>query len=100
MSTPTVSSPTTPLSPLEPGSRLSDFARADLDDIVDQLTVDEAISLIAGVGFWWTAAVPRLGVPSIKVRTYLMRSLKVLVLTDRLGLRWYESSAATHVDRC
>ncbi|KAG9002882.1 hypothetical protein FRB94_003505 [Tulasnella sp. JGI-2019a] len=47
--------------------KLSDFANADLDDIVEKLTLDEAISLIAGVKFWWTAAVPRLGIPSIKV---------------------------------
>jgi hypothetical protein len=38
-------------------SNLADFANADLDDIVEKLTTDEAISLIAGVGFWWTAAV-------------------------------------------
>ncbi|KAG8943853.1 hypothetical protein FRC04_002476 [Tulasnella sp. 424] len=43
------------------------FANADVQDIVDKLTTEEAISLISGVGFWWTAAVPRLGVPSIKV---------------------------------
>ncbi|KAG8874632.1 hypothetical protein FRB97_005773 [Tulasnella sp. 331] len=47
--------------------KLSSFADADLDDIVEKLTIDEAISLIAGVKFWWTAAVPRLGIPSIKV---------------------------------
>lgn len=45
----------------------SDFANADLQKVVDELTTDEAISLIAGVGFWHTAAVPRLGIPAIKV---------------------------------
>lgn len=33
------------------------FANADVQDIVDKLTTEEAISLIAGVGFWGTAAV-------------------------------------------
>lgn len=45
----------------------SDFASADLDDIVEQLTTDEAILLTAGVGFWKTHAVERLGIPAIKV---------------------------------
>ena len=46
----------------------SDFAKANIDEIVENLTLEEAIDLIAGVGFWHTAAVPRLGVPAIKVR--------------------------------
>ncbi|KAI0355239.1 beta-glucosidase [Trametes cingulata] len=46
---------------------LSDFAKADLDEVVEQLTTDEAILLTAGVGFWHTHAVSRLGIPAIKV---------------------------------
>ncbi|KAG8814210.1 hypothetical protein FRC17_001247 [Serendipita sp. 399] len=45
----------------------SDFANANIDEVVGALLPDEAISLIAGVGFWYTAAVPRLSVPSLKV---------------------------------
>ncbi|KAK7052101.1 glycoside hydrolase family 3 protein [Favolaschia claudopus] len=45
----------------------SDFARANVPEIVDQLTTDESIQLIAGVGFWKTHAVERLGIPAIKV---------------------------------
>ncbi|KAF9012112.1 glycoside hydrolase family 3 protein [Hymenopellis radicata] len=45
----------------------SDFANANIDDIVEQLTSDEAILLTAGVGFWHTHAIERLGVPAIKV---------------------------------
>ena len=45
----------------------SDFKNADIDKIVDQLTTDEAILLTAGVGFWRTHGVPRLGVPALKV---------------------------------
>jgi len=44
----------------------SDFAKVDVQDIVDQLTTDEAILLTAGVGFWHTHAVPRLSIPAIK----------------------------------
>lgn len=45
----------------------SDFAKADISEVVEQLTTDEAILLTAGVGFWHTHGVPRLGVPAIKV---------------------------------
>ena len=45
----------------------SDFAKANVDQIVEKLTMDEAIKLIAGGGFWHTAKVDRLGIPSIKV---------------------------------
>ena len=45
----------------------SDFANADIQSIVEQLTLEEAISLIAGVGFWHTAAVPSLGIPALKM---------------------------------
>jgi len=46
---------------------LSDFAKADIDQLVGVLTTDEAILLTAGVGFWHTHPVERLGVPAIKV---------------------------------
>ena len=45
----------------------SDFAKADLSKILEELTTDEAISLIAGVGFWHTFGIERLGIPAIKV---------------------------------
>ncbi|KAI0068485.1 beta-glucosidase [Artomyces pyxidatus] len=45
----------------------SDFAQANLDDVVEKLTTEEAIALIGGVGFWHTHAVPRLGIPAVKV---------------------------------
>ncbi|KAF7299413.1 Glycoside hydrolase family 3 protein [Mycena indigotica] len=45
----------------------SDFAKANIPELVAQLTTDEAIQLCAGVGFWHTHAIPRLGVPAIKV---------------------------------
>lgn len=45
----------------------SDFVNANLDEIVEQLTIDEAIQLIAGVGLWHTHSVDRLGIPAIKV---------------------------------
>ncbi|KAG5651698.1 hypothetical protein H0H81_007757 [Sphagnurus paluster] len=45
----------------------SDFAKANIDDILDNLTTDEAILLTAGVGFWHTHKIERLGIPAIKV---------------------------------
>lgn len=45
----------------------SDFAKADLSKVLEELTTDEAISLTAGVGFWHTCAIERLGIPAIKV---------------------------------
>jgi hypothetical protein len=49
----------------------SDFAKADLQSLVDQLSLEEAVSLIAGVGGWHTHAIPRLGIPAVKVYTCL-----------------------------
>ena len=46
---------------------MSSFANANLDEIVEQLTTDEAILLTAGSGFWHTHAIPRLGIPAIKM---------------------------------
>jgi len=45
----------------------SDFAKADLSKVLEELTTDEAISLTAGVNFWHTHAIKRLGIPAIKV---------------------------------
>jgi len=45
----------------------SDFAKADLSKVLEELTTDEAISLISGVGFWHTCAIERLGIPAVKV---------------------------------
>ncbi|KAJ7259206.1 beta-glucosidase [Mycena rebaudengoi] len=45
----------------------SAFANANIKEIVEKLTTDESIQLIAGVGLWKTYAVDRLGIPAIKV---------------------------------
>ncbi|EJD37897.1 glycoside hydrolase family 3 protein [Auricularia subglabra TFB-10046 SS5] len=45
----------------------AEFAKADIDAIVEKLTIEESTALITGVGWWHTAAIPRLGVPAIKV---------------------------------
>ncbi|KAG6835332.1 hypothetical protein H0H93_002599, partial [Arthromyces matolae] len=45
----------------------SDFANANLDEIVEKLTNDEAIALTSGVGLFHTHAIERLGIPAIKV---------------------------------
>ena len=46
---------------------MSSFATANIAEVVDQLTTDEAILLIAGVGLWYTHPIPRLEIPSIKM---------------------------------
>lgn len=39
----------------------------DVDKILSQLTLEEKVALTAGVDTWRTAAIERLGVPSITV---------------------------------
>ncbi|MBX3285272.1 MAG: glycoside hydrolase family 3 C-terminal domain-containing protein [Actinobacteria bacterium] len=39
----------------------------DVDALLGELTAEEKASLASGQGFWWTRAVPRLGIPSIMV---------------------------------
>lgn len=39
----------------------------DIDNILEQVTIDEKISLVSGTDFWRTASVPRLGIPAIRV---------------------------------
>ena len=46
-----------------PGAR----ALRDIPALVARLTLDEKAALTAGVDFWHTAAVPRLGIPSVKL---------------------------------
>ena len=41
---------------------------AELTHLLQELTVDEKISLLAGKNTWETASVDRLDVPSLKVR--------------------------------
>jgi beta-glucosidase len=40
---------------------------ARIDELVGKLTVDEKAAMVAGVDLWHTAAVPRLGIPALKV---------------------------------
>ena len=45
----------------------SDFATADIDKVLNDLTMEEAILLTAGVEWWHTHSVDRLGIPAFKV---------------------------------
>ncbi|KAI1761090.1 beta-glucosidase [Hypoxylon sp. FL1150] len=39
----------------------------DVEDILSKLTLDEKIALLSGVDFWHTKAIPRLGIPSLRM---------------------------------
>ncbi|WP_036793067.1 beta-glucosidase family protein [Pleomorphomonas koreensis] len=43
------------------------MAGRDIEALLDAMTLDEQVSLLAGADFWTTVAVPRLGIPAIKV---------------------------------
>ena len=43
------------------------MSEGKIDALLDAMTVEEQISLLAGKEFWTTVPVPRLGIPSIKV---------------------------------
>ena len=56
------------LRPRPPGrGRQGMTAGASPEALVDQLTIDEQVSLLAGVDFWHTASVERLGIPALRV---------------------------------
>ena len=46
---------------------MNENAVIDIGELVMRMTLDEKISLLAGVDLWHTSAVERLGIPSIKV---------------------------------
>lgn len=82
-------------------SSVADFAKANIDELVEALSQDEAIALTAGVGFWNTAKVPRLGIPTLKVRKILKRldlRLTVAQVSDGpngiRGSRFFNSTPA------
>lgn len=39
----------------------------DLPALLDAMTLDEQIALLSGADFWTTAAIPRLGIPAVKL---------------------------------
>ena len=40
---------------------------ADIDKLINEMTLDEKISMLAGADLWHTNAVERLGIPVLKV---------------------------------
>ena len=61
----------------------SDIAKADIKELVEKLNLQEAVDLIAGVGFWHTAPVERLGIPAIKVSLFLALNAQKLIRVIR-----------------
>ena len=43
------------------------MSKSRIEALVDALTVEEQVSLLAGKDFWTTVPIERLGIPSIKV---------------------------------
>ena len=39
----------------------------NIDDVLEQLTIDEKVSLLSGKDFWHTQGIPRLGIESIRL---------------------------------
>lgn len=42
-------------------------AAVNIDHLLEELTLEEQVSLMAGADFWTTVPVPRLGIPAVKV---------------------------------
>ncbi|MBV9712016.1 MAG: glycoside hydrolase family 3 protein, partial [Ktedonobacteraceae bacterium] len=38
-----------------------------IDDLLQQMTLQEKISMLAGASMWYTAAIKRLGIPALKM---------------------------------
>jgi hypothetical protein len=64
----------------------SDFATTDIDEVLHELTTDESILLIAGVGFWYTHSVERLGIPAIKVLVFHVLHNQLITLSSSLAM--------------
>lgn len=43
------------------------MAKKDIEALLDAMTLEEQVSLLAGADFWTTVPIPRLGIPAIKV---------------------------------
>lgn len=46
---------------------MTKVAQLNVEELIDELTLAEKISLLAGSDFWHTAAVPRLNIPKVRV---------------------------------
>lgn len=47
-------------------------AEGNFESLLEELTTEEKIAFLAGVNFWETAPVERLGIPSLKVSLRLV----------------------------
>lgn len=56
------------------------FMMVDIDNLLAELTLEEKVSLLAGADTWRTAAIPRLNIPSVKVK-YISLAFLLAVYT-------------------
>lgn len=48
-------------------SKLATFLEADLDELVNEIKLEDAIALTSGAGLWHTHTIPSVNIPAIKV---------------------------------
>ena len=69
----------------------------DIEKLINELTLDEKISLLTGFNSWYSNKIPRLKIPSIKMVLMefveILPRIKVLLVSralfqlDRLGIK-------------
>src|SRR5690349_18723143 len=52
---------------MQSATREQQSAHERIDELLDQMTLAEQVSLLAGADFWRTVAIPRLNIPALKV---------------------------------
>lgn len=74
----------------------SDIVNVEIDEILNKLTTEGAVNLIAGVGPLHAASIERLSVPAIKVRLLLRRHIHASRGDCPLYILWPSHSALSH----
>ena len=55
----------------------------NIEELLDEMTLEEQVSLLTGADFWTTVPIPRLGVPSYLLMAYdTMRDIRLFHVCD------------------